>query len=257
MKLLLFDIDGTLLLTNGAGTRAANRAFENIYGISEAMTKIDAAGKTDPIILKEIFMNELNRDYSHEEAKELYKLYIPFLEEETSASETTVMPGIPRLLENLSSDFHKSLDDILNSSNAHSPGKLLIDHFLEQVHFWIYDLNLLDCTIWFEICRDPIAIVIVFDWATPKTSLPDFRLNVKKILQHYCFNDLITPMKSHIPVLLLINESDQKSQYSKAEFYDLIKYSDIDLSYGVAFVSIEKKRGIDAAFSWIAKSLLF
>ena len=102
MKLLLFDIDGTLLLTNGAGTRAANRAFENIYGISEAMTKIDAAGKTDPIILKEIFKNELNRDYSHEEAKELYKLYMPFLEEETSASETTVMPGIPRLLENLS-----------------------------------------------------------------------------------------------------------------------------------------------------------
>jgi phosphoglycolate phosphatase-like HAD superfamily hydrolase len=102
MKLLLFDIDGTLLLTNGAGTRAANRAFENIYGISEAMTKIDAAGKTDPIILKEIFKNELNRDYSHEEALELYKLYIPFLEEETSASETTVMPGIPRLLENLS-----------------------------------------------------------------------------------------------------------------------------------------------------------
>ncbi|MEX0998833.1 MAG: HAD family hydrolase [Thermodesulfobacteriota bacterium] len=102
MKLLLFDIDGTLLLTNGAGTRAANRAFENIYGISEAMTKIDAAGKTDPIILKEIFKNELNRDYSHEEALELYKLYIPFLKEETGASETTVMPGIPKLLENLS-----------------------------------------------------------------------------------------------------------------------------------------------------------
>ncbi len=102
MKLLLFDIDGTLLLTNGAGTRAVNRAFENIYGISEAMTKIDAAGKTDPIILKEIFKNELNRDYSHEEALELYKLYIPFLKEETGASETTVMPGIPKLLKNLS-----------------------------------------------------------------------------------------------------------------------------------------------------------
>jgi len=103
MKLLLFDIDGTLLLTNGAGTRAANRAFENIYGITEAMTRIDAAGKTDPIILQEIFMNELNRDFSHEEAQELYKLYIPFLEEETDNSETTVMPGIPELLESLSS----------------------------------------------------------------------------------------------------------------------------------------------------------
>jgi len=102
MKLLLFDIDGTLLQTNGAGTRAANRAFEKIYGIKNAMNQIDAAGKTDPIILKEIFMNELNRDLFHEEAKELYKLYIPFLEEETGKSETTVMPGIPELLENLS-----------------------------------------------------------------------------------------------------------------------------------------------------------
>ena len=101
MKLLLFDIDGTLLLTNGAGTRAANRAFEKIYGIKNAMNRIDAAGKTDPIILKEIFMNELNRDFSKEEAQELYKHYVPFLEEETRKSEITVMPGVIKLLENL------------------------------------------------------------------------------------------------------------------------------------------------------------
>ena len=102
MKLLLFDIDGTLLLTNGAGTRAANRAFEKIYGIKNAMTRIDAAGKTDPIILKEIFLNELNRDFSRKEAQELYDHYIPFLEEETQKSETTIMPGIPELLGSLS-----------------------------------------------------------------------------------------------------------------------------------------------------------
>ncbi len=102
MKILLFDIDGTLLKTDGAGTRAANRAFEKIYGIKGAMSKIDAAGKTDPIILKEIFQNEFQRDYAHEEAQELYKHYVPFLEEETSTSVTEVMPGIPELLENLS-----------------------------------------------------------------------------------------------------------------------------------------------------------
>lgn len=102
MKLLLFDIDGTLLRTDGAGTRAANRAFEKIYGVKDAMTKIDAAGKTDPIILKEIFQNEFQRDYAHEEAQELYRHYVPFLEEETQNSETVVMPGIPELLESLS-----------------------------------------------------------------------------------------------------------------------------------------------------------
>ena len=102
MKLLLFDIDGTLLRTDGAGTRAANRAFEKIYGVKDAMTKIDAAGKTDPIILKEIFQNEFQRDYAQEEAQELYKHYVPYLEEETQNSETVVMPGIPKLLESLS-----------------------------------------------------------------------------------------------------------------------------------------------------------
>ena len=103
MKLLLFDIDGTLLVTNGAGTRAANRAFEKIYGIKGAMNRIDAAGKTDHIILEEIFLNELNRDFSQPEAEELYKLYVPFLEEETNRSTTTIMPGIRELLEALSS----------------------------------------------------------------------------------------------------------------------------------------------------------
>ncbi|MEM7009151.1 MAG: HAD hydrolase-like protein [Thermodesulfobacteriota bacterium] len=102
MKLLLFDIDGTLLTTDGAGTRAANRAFEKVYGIKGAMSKIDAAGKTDPIILREIFQNEFQRDYEHQEAQELYKLYVPFLEEETKTSQTFVMPGIPELLKRLS-----------------------------------------------------------------------------------------------------------------------------------------------------------
>ncbi len=66
------------------------------------MTKIDASGKTDPIILKEIFQNEFQRDYSNEEAQDLYKHYVPFLEEEIQNSETVVMPGIPELLDSLS-----------------------------------------------------------------------------------------------------------------------------------------------------------
>ena len=101
MKLLLFDIDGTILLTGGAGTRAANRAFEKIYGHAGAMDGVDAAGKTDPLILREMFWNRLSRDYT--EAEELYREYVSFLEEEVVKSPIDVMPGIPYLLENLSS----------------------------------------------------------------------------------------------------------------------------------------------------------
>ncbi len=103
MKLLLFDIDGTILLTDGAGTRAANRAFEKVHGLGDAMKGIDAAGKTDPLIMREMFANGLARDYTQEEAEELYREYVIFLEEEVENCRIEVMPGIPYLLESLSS----------------------------------------------------------------------------------------------------------------------------------------------------------
>ena len=50
-RLLLFDIDGTLLLSGGAGTRALNRTFEEMFGVAGAFTGIAVAGRTDPLIL--------------------------------------------------------------------------------------------------------------------------------------------------------------------------------------------------------------
>ena len=55
MKLLLFDIDGTLVLTGGAGVRALNRAFCQVVGIVNALDGIRPHGKTDPAIVREIF----------------------------------------------------------------------------------------------------------------------------------------------------------------------------------------------------------
>ena len=103
MKLVLFDIDGTILLTNGAGTRAANRAFEKLFGHEGAMDGVDAAGKTDPLILKEMFANRLSRDYTADEAEKIFAEYVIFLEEEVGKSRIDIMPGIPYLLEQLSS----------------------------------------------------------------------------------------------------------------------------------------------------------
>jgi phosphoglycolate phosphatase-like HAD superfamily hydrolase len=102
MKLLLFDIDGTILHTNGAGTRAVNRAFEKLLGHGDGMAGVDAAGKTDLLILREMFMNKLARDFTESEALEIFREYIAFLEEEVAAGEVDIMPGIPFLLEGLS-----------------------------------------------------------------------------------------------------------------------------------------------------------
>ncbi len=51
-KLVLFDIDGTLVLTGGAGIRAMNRACEELVGHPQALEGIPVAGRTDRIILQ-------------------------------------------------------------------------------------------------------------------------------------------------------------------------------------------------------------
>jgi len=58
MRLILFDIDGTLLLTNGAGTLAMNRAFIELYGLKE-VRNVRPDGKTDLLIIRETL--QLNR----------------------------------------------------------------------------------------------------------------------------------------------------------------------------------------------------
>lgn len=53
MKLVLFDIDGTLMDTGGAGTRSMDLAFEELFSVRNAFQGIGMAGKTDIQIMKE------------------------------------------------------------------------------------------------------------------------------------------------------------------------------------------------------------
>ncbi len=53
MKLLLFDIDGTLIDSGGAGTRSLDLAFREVLSIPAAFKDISMAGKTDIQIIKE------------------------------------------------------------------------------------------------------------------------------------------------------------------------------------------------------------
>ena len=54
MRLFLFYIDGTLLLSGGAGTLALDLAFADLFGIQGAMAKVSCDGKTDPLIAREV-----------------------------------------------------------------------------------------------------------------------------------------------------------------------------------------------------------
>lgn len=97
--LVLFDIDGTLLLSGGAGARALDRAFSALHGVEGAMEGIRLGGKTDPAIVREMFRQRLDRAPSAAELSTLFDAYLPLLTEEVAASPGfVVMPGIESLL---------------------------------------------------------------------------------------------------------------------------------------------------------------
>src|SRR5690625_7578404 len=54
MKLLLFDIDGTILLTHGIGRRAVEASLSELSGRRIDATGISFSGKTDPQIIREV-----------------------------------------------------------------------------------------------------------------------------------------------------------------------------------------------------------
>ena len=87
MKLVLFDIDGTLVLTGGAGLRAMNRACAELVGHADALSGIPVAGRTDRIILADV-VARMDRALDDELLAMLRDRYIAHLREEI------LMPGV-------------------------------------------------------------------------------------------------------------------------------------------------------------------
>jgi len=103
-RLVLFDIDGTILLTAGAGRRAITAALAEEMASHDAFDRIRFDGKTDPQIVAELL--EAARHPSASDAEYIRAVchrYVALLEAELleGRSRTTVMPGIFELLDAL------------------------------------------------------------------------------------------------------------------------------------------------------------
>ena len=96
-RLILFDIDGTLITAGGAGTRSLDRAFNTLFGIKDAFKSITMSGKTDIQIIKEgLRLHELTVvDGNVEKMK---GMYLSFLREEVNNPWKKMKPGIADLL---------------------------------------------------------------------------------------------------------------------------------------------------------------
>jgi phosphoglycolate phosphatase len=95
--LLLWDIDGTLIASGGAGMRALRRALHQAFQIEGSLDDIDFAGRTDRWIMRQVFA-KFGVASSEENFERYFAAYIAALPEELSNPAARILPGIPALL---------------------------------------------------------------------------------------------------------------------------------------------------------------
>lgn len=101
-RVLLFDIDGTLLLTGGAGQVAFERAFQECFGVADSWGAVVPDGKTDAVIFYEIAQAALKRELLAHEYERLCEKYLTYFPAALQISERfRLLPGIPALLDRL------------------------------------------------------------------------------------------------------------------------------------------------------------
>jgi len=131
-KILLFDIDGTLLSADGAGRRAMELAFREVTGTDGAVANIDFRGMTDPLIVEQA-LAQLSRDSS--EAHPIYARYLQHLERELGLSKGThALPGAAELLQALA-PFRHSLAIGLGTGNIEPAAYLKLNRVGLAAHF--------------------------------------------------------------------------------------------------------------------------
>ena len=101
-NVILFDIDGTLVLTGGAGGRAMARAFQDLFAIPNGFHDIPMPGRTDASILSDAAAAHGIPSESADlgRFREIYLTHL-VIELEKPGPRKGVMPGIRTLLDAL------------------------------------------------------------------------------------------------------------------------------------------------------------
>ncbi len=100
-KLILWDIDGTLIISHGAGVRAMELALAKRFGVSCNLHRLDWAGSTDTWITGEIFRHA-GLPHTPRNVHDYHETYLELLPGELRAGpQGHVLPGVLELLETL------------------------------------------------------------------------------------------------------------------------------------------------------------
>ncbi len=125
-RLLLFDIDGTLIDSAGAGMRALKDVLQEQFGISDDLRGIEIAGRTDSGIVHQILRKQ-EIAVSDENVAVFLDLYAKFLGRELPLRKGALLPGVEELLSRLQGRSQNVL--ALLTGNIERGAKLKLEHY--------------------------------------------------------------------------------------------------------------------------------
>ena len=121
----LFDVDGTLLLTDGAAREAFSFAVRERLGVEDDLRDVAFAGRTDPVILADI-LKKHGRSLPDGEAPRLWATACGRMEALLTPGRARLLPGVPELLAAV--DGEPSWVPALLTGNTTGMARIKLDH---------------------------------------------------------------------------------------------------------------------------------
>ena len=100
VRLVLFDIDGTLVRTGGAGVKAFAKTFASEFKVADGFERLKFAGRTDIGLVREFFgFHQI--EATPENLQRFFEHYVFWLDHLLKESRTEVCPGVWELIRDL------------------------------------------------------------------------------------------------------------------------------------------------------------
>ena len=136
-KILLWDIDGTLIRTSRAGLYAFEEATASLWGRSISFDGIESAGMTDHYIAAQVIQKLTGRVASEEEIVALTSAYEGLLQEHLNKRAGWILPSVREILEGLGGRDDYQMLLLTGNSQSGAEIKLRhlgIDHYFDFSH---------------------------------------------------------------------------------------------------------------------------
>ena len=133
IQLVLFDIDGTLIRSGGAGEKAFGRVCATEFQVSNGVAKLGFAGRTDPSIVRQFFLQH-GIPPSDDNFQRFFDSYVLWLDYMLGQTPGSVLPGVHALIDDLGRLAQPPMIGLL-TGNIRLGAQIKLTHYRLWDHF--------------------------------------------------------------------------------------------------------------------------